>query len=448
MSTQRTFNLRLWFVLTTFVAISIICVLAAFAIAQFMTKALIEREAELSQEFLESLMFSDRQTIFNLPAGSSNPALLEFVNHLFGLPGIIRVNVYSSDRTVLWSTDKRIVGQRSNGNDELEAALDGKRITEVGWLSDSTKPEHRLIAERYTGRYIESYIPIRSKEAQPQIIGVVELYKLPVALNATIKAGQQIIWAGAAVAAAILFAALYWIVQRGAHLIEAQQKELSLMEAMAAIGQMASAVAHSLRNPMATIRSSAELWQAENDNTHNPTVRDIIDQIDRMDKHVRNLLNYSRSDSYGLRPVDPIEVVTSHLPSFSKPNGTVKIEFRLTDLRKQKEFVLANDLLLGQALTSIFTNAVEAMPNGGTLSVSVFNKDQEHVSIEVTDSGGGIPADHIAKVKDSNYTTKTHGFGLGLMLAQRIVERFSGSLDIKSAYGSGTSVSITLKAAP
>lgn len=445
---QRPFNLRLWFVLATFAAITIICILAAFAIAHFMTKALVEREAELSQEFLESLMSSERQTIFNAPGTKSNSELLEFVNHLFELPGIIRANVYSADRVVLWSTDKRIVGQRLAGNDELEAALLGKRITEVGWLSDSRKPEHKLVAERYTGRYIESYIPIRAKEAHHQIIGVVELYKLPVALNATIKTGQQIIWSGAAVAAAILFAALYWIVQRGAHLIEAQNKELSLMESMAAIGQMASAVAHSLRNPMATIRSSAELWQAENGNAHNPVVRDIIDQIDRMDKHVRNLLNYSRSGSYDMSPVDPIEVVTSHLPSFSQPNGIKNIEFRLKDNRKQKEFVLANELLLGQALTSIFTNSVEAMPNGGTISVSVFNKDLRHVSIEVADSGGGISPDNITRVTESNYTTKTYGLGLGLMLAQRIIDRFSGTLEIKSEYGRGTTVSITLKAAP
>lgn len=443
---KRPFNLRLRFVLTTFVAIGAICVVAAYAMTQFMTRALIEREAELSQEFMENMMLADREAVFALPGGQANPELLGFVSRLFELPGIIRVNVYSADRIVLWSTDKRIVGKPADENDELDEALHGKRITDVGWLSDSTKPEHRLIAERYTGRYIEAYIPIRAK-GSGNIVGVVEFYKIPVALNATIKTGQAIVWSGAAVAAMILFSALYWIVQRGAHLIEMQQKELSQMEVLAAIGQMASAVAHSLRNPMATARSSAELWQAENGDAHNPAVKHIIDQIDRMDRHVRDLLNYSRSSSHDLRPTDPVQVVTSHLPSFSKRDAASKIELSVEDKRTGKQFVMANDLLLGQALTSIFTNAIEAMPNGGRLSVSVFNKDAGHISIAVEDSGSGISADQLKRVTNSHYTTKTYGLGLGLMLAQKIVDRFSGHIEIASPKGSGTSVSITLKAA-
>jgi len=439
----RPFNIRLWFVVTSFAVIGAICILSAFAISTFMTRALIDREAQVSQEFLESMMPADRMALFTGLPGPSNTMLQEFAAHLFSLPGVIRANIYSADRTVVWSTEKRIVGQRFETNDELEKALQGKRVTEVGWVPDGLKAEHVALAENHVGRYIEAYIPIHADHNSKQVIGVIEFYKLPVALNATIKKGQRIVWIGAACAAIALFLALYWIVQRGARIIEKQQRDLVQMEALAAIGQMASAVAHSLRNPMAAIRSSAELWQVEHSNQDGARVKDIIGQIDRMDHHVRNLLDYSRSSSHALRPVDPIKILRTNAPS----SNAAKIDFVVADNRTEPRAVLADELLLGQALNSILTNAVEAMPGGGTLHVTVSNPNAQQVVIEIRDNGGGIPTDQLKRVTESHFTTKTYGFGLGLMLAQKIVERFSGTLDIASTIGIGTSVSITLKAA-
>ena len=444
---QGHFNLRLWFILTSFGAILIIFVLFAIGVSQFMTRALIERETEVSQEFLESMMPSDRAAVFATPGASANPALAVFVEHLFTLPGIIRANIYSADQIVVWSTDKSIVGRRFEVNDELERALAGARVTEVGWLPDRSKPEHATLSEKFSGRYIEAYIPIRAKD-EGKVLGVIEFYKLPEALNATILRGQYLIWVWAAAAASILFVTLYWIVQRGAQIIEGQQRDISQMEVLAAVGQMSSAVAHSLRNPMATIRSSAELWKAEQSHQADTSIADdIIQQIDRMDKHVRDLLNYSRSSSHELRPVDPVIVVKRHMPAAIVAGRPSKIEVSFVDSRRHPRPVMADELLLGQALTSIFTNAVEAMPQGGMLSVSISDKNPGIVEIDIRDNGCGIPPDQIGRVAQSQFTTKRHGYGLGLMLSQRIIEKFSGTIDIESEPARGTVVSIKLKAA-
>lgn len=442
----RPFNIRLWFVVTSFGVIGAICILSAVTISTFMTRALIDRESEVSQEFLESMMPIDRQALFAGPPAMQNPVLQEFANHLASLPGLIRANIYSADRTVVWSTEKRIVGQRFETNDELEKALEGKRVTDVGWAPDDLKAEHIALAENYVGRFIEAYIPIRADRNSRHVIGIIEFYKLPAALNTTIKKGQSIIWIGAACAALFMFIALYWIVQRGARIIEVQQRDLAQMQTLAAIGQMASAVAHSLRNPMAAIRSSAELWQAEQSIEDHVPVKDIIGQIDRMDRHVRNLLNYSRSSTHALRAVDPIEVVKANAPSLVAHSSGAKIDFVVADDRTEPSSVLADELLLGQALNSIFTNAIEAMPNGGVLRVNLSKPNAQQIIIEVCDTGLGIPADQLRRVTDSHFTTKTYGFGLGLMLAQKIVESFSGTLGIASTRGIGTRVSITLQA--
>jgi two-component system sensor histidine kinase HydH len=167
------------------------------------------------------------------------------------------------DRRIVWSTDQALIGQRFDNNPELEQALAGNLVSEVGWLDGNDKPEHIALAAGTGGRFIEAYMPMRRGVA---VIGVVELYKVPTALDAAISRGKRIIEISAALGGLALFATLYWIVRRGALLIHRQQAELGRMEALAAVGQMASAIAHSLRNPLAGIRSSAELLRLEHPN--------------------------------------------------------------------------------------------------------------------------------------------------------------------------------------
>lgn len=443
----RSFNIRLWFGIASLGAIALISVLYAELGTRFVTERLLEREAEVSQEFLESILIAgdSAERIF-APGAAGSAELADFAQHVVRMPGTLRANIYRVDGTVAWSSEAQLIGQRFDHNDELVEAVGGRRVTKVGRLPDPGKEEHVALEAGRRGHFVETYVPMRGQRGQGPVLGVVELYKLPTALEATIEQGRQTIWLASAIAAVILFLALYGIVHRGARQIELQQRELRQMEALAAIGQMASAVAHSLRNPLATIRSSAELARLDGDAESQRIAEDVMREVDRMDGYVHELLSYARAESASLQRVDPFALVKTCL---SKQQATLqrhRIEVDLRDERREHRDVLADPVLLGQALTSIITNAAEAMDGGGRLDVRVVgDQPGPFVSIQFADSG--IPADILARVTEPYFTTKSRGLGLGLAIAKRIVERFAGRIDISSAKDQGTVVFAALKAA-
>ncbi|MFO1079999.1 MAG: ATP-binding protein [Reyranellaceae bacterium] len=441
------FNLRLWFAIGSFGTIAVICVFAALWVSDFLTHSLLERESEVSQEFLESIVSIDgidmfREDALETPAAAK--LLLDYANHIVSMPGVFRVNVYSPKHRILWSTEKQLIGRQFGSNEDLDVAFAGRRVTEIHSLSDDNKPEYVELG--HTGNFIEAYIPIRSNGGRGPVVGVVEFYKYPAALDATIQQGRRIVWIGAAASALVLFLTLYWIVQRGARVIERQQGHMAQLEAFSAIGQMSSAVAHSLRNPMSAIRSSAELWRSLPTEDAKEVTEDVMREVDRMDNYVRELLTFARSEPYHLQPVDTTSVVATVLEKLSRAIARNGIDARSTSTGAVR--AMADPMLLEQALTSVLTNAIEAMPSGGRLSVTVGpGRSRTVVRLEIADTGRGIPAEFLQRVLQSPFTTKARGFGLGLVLAKGIITRFGGTLSIDSTAGQGTRIQIDLKAA-
>src|SRR5215471_336300 len=343
----RTFNLRLWFAVGSFGTIAVICLLGAFWVSHFLTSSLLQRESEVSQEFLESIVTVDGPAMFHDDGNEvyvPKPELLDFAKHIMSMPDVLRVNIYSNTHRMLWSTQQQLIGRTFPINDELDEAFKGRLVTEIGMLPDG-KPEHEALGQ--SGRFIEAYIPIRNDHG---VLGVIEFYKRPLALNAAIQSAQRTVWIAAIGGALVLFLALYWIVARGARLIEQQHERLGHMEAFAAVGQMASAVAHSLRNPMSAIRSSAELWRTDQPSGRCEIADNVIREVDRMDVYVRDLLAYAKSENYQPQPVNPLRVVETIL---SKQRATIdrnNIEVETSADGGVVRDVMADAMLLEQAL--------------------------------------------------------------------------------------------------
>jgi two-component system, NtrC family, sensor histidine kinase HydH len=197
---------------------------------------------------------------------------------------------------------------------------------------------------------------------------------------------------------------------------------------------------------MSAIRSSAELWRGDQPSGRCEIAENVIHEIDRMDGYVRDLLAYAKSEPYRPQPVDPLRVVETILTKQRASIDRNNIEVQTSADRAAARDVMADAMLLEQALTSVVTNAIEAMPEGGKLAISIDSTDDD-VRIEIADTGRGIPAELMKRVKDSYFTTKARGLGLGLALATSIIERFQGRLDIGSTPNIGTRVSINLKPA-
>jgi two-component system, NtrC family, sensor histidine kinase HydH len=439
------FNLRLWFAAAGFIVIATLSAAFAVLMSHYLTTTMLDREVAVTQEFLESILATEGygERVFVGDGRGAREALESFADHVRAMPEIMRANVYGADRSILWSTDRELIGRRFENNPELDQAMAGSLVREIGQLRADSKPEHIALGPNFTGHFIEAYIPFRGNG---MILGVVEIYKVPVALETAIDQGHRIIGISAAIGALVLFATLYWIVRRGALQIQRQQAELGRLEGLAAVGQMASAVAHSLRNPLSGIRSSAELLRLEYPMLK-PVPDEIIGEVDRLDQCVRELMDYARSDTVSVRRVEPLDLVRETVERQRVALDRARVVVTIDDARRTRRPIAVDPPMLGQAMVSIITNAIEALPDGGNLRIVLSETDHRHTLISFTDSGSGIPTDLLPRISEPFFTTKIHGLGLGLALARRIVERFNGTLDILSSDEGGAMLRIKLAAA-
>jgi hypothetical protein len=354
------FNLRLWFGVAASGTIAALTVSIALLMSNFIAGTMLRREVEVTREFLEGLIKAEESLdgFFTGESADKRDEPTRLAYHIRWMPDVLRANIYSWDRSVLWSTDRALIGKRFKENPELESAFAGRLVSAVGRIGSRDKDEHEALAASSDGYFIETYIPIRGDD---RVRGVIELYKVPTALQGAIRHGQRIIWVSAGLSAVVLFAALFWIVCRGARTIEGQQAEIGRMKALAALGQMAGAIAHNLRKPMAGIRSSAELLRLEHPGT-TPVSSDIVEEVDRLETCVRELLQYTRIETPTLQRTNPLALVQEALEHHRAPLERNGITLIVDDLRRSARCVQVDPLLLGQAISSIVANAIEAMP--------------------------------------------------------------------------------------
>jgi len=438
---RPTFNLRWWFGLAAFAMIAALAALGALLMSRFVSSVMLDREVVMTRDFLQGVVAAEALDADTFRPGKTerDSDLGSFVDHIKGMGENLRANVYAPDRSILWSTHAALIGRRFNDNDELEAAFSGKTLSEVVSASGDVKPEHEALAKSEIGYFIEAYIPLRDKD---HVITVVELYQVPATLDATLRQGQRIVWLGAGAGAILLFAALFWIVARAARLIERQSTEISRMEALAALGQMAGGIAHNLRNPMAGIRSSAELMMLDFPETA-PGAADIIGEVDRLERRVRQLLEFTRTEAPAPRRLDPLTLVNDTVGQQRQALERDRVDVTVQDDRTETRMVEVDPILMGQALTTVIVNAREALTKGGWLRIRLHDRGRR-VCITFTDDGPGIPSDALARVGEPFFTTKAQGLGLGLAMARRIVERFDGALTIDNAAGAGVQVEIEM----
>ena len=206
-------------------------------------------------------------------------------------------------------------------------------------------------------------------------------------------------------------------------------------------------MAHGIRNPLASIRSSAELALDGNLDSARKNATDIIFQIDRLGKWVRELLVFSRPLCGKNQNIDLVALVEECLHNFSTQfeQNRVSCEFVRPNLGLPP--AIGNYALASQALANIVSNAIEAMPDGGSLRLELQTAAlPQSVRLVVTDTGSGMSPAELDLVFKPYYTTKRNGLGLGMALVKRIMERFGGAISLHSRKGEGTRVSLMFKA--
>jgi signal transduction histidine kinase len=211
---------------------------------------------------------------------------------------------------------------------------------------------------------------------------------------------------------------------------------------------MAMAVAHGIRSPLATIRSSAELILDEIPDGPKTHVRDIIGQTDRLSQWLRELLVSSWQPEAIAEKVNIVSVLRESIENFSGRFSQDRIAFEWIEPEVDMPPVVGNRALLMQAFNSIISNAVEVMSHGGKLTVShVLQKQQGRVKVSISDTGCGMTEKQLAHAFRSFITTKPAGLGIGLAMVKRTLERYQGSVRIESRENVGTRVELTFSLA-
>jgi two-component system sensor histidine kinase AtoS len=222
---------------------------------------------------------------------------------------------------------------------------------------------------------------------------------------------------------------------------EELEDTLDFSRVMARQGRLLSGIGHQLRNPLHAIGIQLELLadDARHGMSLEERIAGIRGELGRMTRTIGSLLRFIRLDR-----IEPATFSINGLVreiAVRQVSGKHRTEYRLDEAMGDIE---ADRALLGEALSNVVSNAVEAMPEGGTVSLSTEIAGPDAVQIAVADQGGGIDPEHLSSIFDFCFTTKTGGAGIGLSMALRIIDLHRGTLQIASRPGYGATVRITI----
>jgi len=242
------------------------------------------------------------------------------------------------------------------------------------------------------------------------------------------------------------------VVAVGRDLTERLEAEAHLQQAdrLAALGVMAGGIAHEVRNPLAVSAAAAQLLLKRrlDKATQAECAKKIHSGIERASSIIENLLRFARPSEPGRQSVFDIgHVIRDALKLLENQRKLARIKLHLS-LNRLGATIRGNRTLLQQAFMNLLLNAIDAMPDGGRLSISSSRKD-DSVVVRLKDTGSGIGPKEINKVFDPFFTTRPagKGSGLGLSITHSIIDQHSGHIEIESAEGRGSTVTVALPCA-
>ena len=234
--------------------------------------------------------------------------------------------------------------------------------------------------------------------------------------------------------------------ERTAELIETH-KRLVTQERIAALGRAAAQVAHEVKNPLAglLLYSLHLKGKASNFSESEALLVDkIVDTINHLNSRVEQILGFARPVSLTLYPGNLSQIVNDILELLRPQLTGNRVEVRFSK-DQQAVYGMIDDSSMRGALMNLILNAIEAMPEGGTLSIAI-DQTADSLQLEIADTGPGINEEEAKKIFEPFYTTKAQGLGLGMPYAKKIIDQHGGTISLNSGAGEGTTICITLPA--
>lgn len=361
------------------------------------------------------------------------------------------VNIYDMEDTISYSFDKKVVGKTNVGGKAYQDAVAGKSTSKLiqrgNWVE--------ILLGLPRDSKLITFAPLRAEQPLSRIsgpvLGVVEIVQNLSEDHKAIFDFQIRVIITCTVVMGLLFLVLLLVVKRGEGISARRalerlrlQEQLSRAERLSSLGEMVAAVSHEIRNPLGIIRSSAELLKKKMGSSDpvNSISSIIIEESARLNNIITDFLNYAkpRSPSLAVCSIEEIlEKNITFLASQIQAEGYV-IETHCDD---NLPGILADSDMLYQAFLNVLINAMQAMPGGGKIYVSITSHDNM-ITIHFEDEGQGIPENLLEKIWDPFFTTKEKGTGLGLGIVKNIIESHGGKLHISNRQSCGARVTVEI----
>ncbi|CUS31652.1 two-component system sensor histidine kinase NtrB [Candidatus Nitrospira nitrificans] len=228
------------------------------------------------------------------------------------------------------------------------------------------------------------------------------------------------------------------------------EEQLQRKERLAAMGELIGRIAHEIRNPLGSVELFASMLQRDlgEQSSAKRYAQQISQAVQSMDRLLSNLLLYTRPVRLACGWHAAESLIDESIKLAAHAMSKVPVDIRV-DIGHEIRSIWCHDGQLKQVLVNLVLNAIQAMPNGGVVAVSLCREQLETlglpaVRLSVRDSGIGIDPAHRSRIFDPFFSTKDEGTGLGLAIVYSIVDAHQGRIDVESAVGQGTTCSIIL----
>ncbi|WP_232463535.1 ATP-binding protein [Tumebacillus avium] len=220
--------------------------------------------------------------------------------------------------------------------------------------------------------------------------------------------------------------------------------EIQQAEKLRIMGQLAASIAHEVRNPMTVVRGFLQLLQSDQipSDKRQMFLKLGIEELDRSESIISNYLAFARPQSTRIEAVDAAERV-EHAAGIISSYATLR-NVEINTLTTPGLFIEADPEQLSQVLMNLIKNGIEAMQQGGVLTITVAAANDGTARIEVADTGVGMTPDETSRLGNPFFSTKQDGTGLGIMVTYQIIHSMNGKIHVESEKGSGTRFIITL----
>ena len=388
-----------------------------------------------------------------------NPEQFDYLDRI--VSGLVQglaidsVTIYdSSENIISYSTDTELVGTKDRGGIEYDKALKGianSRFIYSGSVFSLLSDNSRVSCQ------LKTFIPFRqvkqSGEAGEVVMGVIEIVKdLSKDYKAILKLQSRIIVVSSVVMT-VLFLVLRTIVSRAGKIIERRtlerlklEEQLNKTERLAHLGTMVATVSHEIKSPLGIVRSTAEILKKRIQNVapgNENLAQIVIDETTRLNTIVTEFLDFARPQEPILKEHDVHGILERAIifirPMAEKQEIAIRTEYCTETIIRE-----VDEDMLYRCFLNILINGIQAMPDGGTLTIATEIISGGRVRIALSDTGRGMSADKVSQIFQPFYTDKNKGTGLGLAIVRNSIENHQGEILVESRIDEGTTFNIIL----